>query len=132
LPPRVGEEGAQRIMKHRLPMTAPAAVACGFYDACLTADPAAFRVDVARRAVEMAAAADFPARIAAKRERRARDEAAKPLAAYRAEELAHMKRNFYGFDSSYHVARWHFVSKSPQSWTPRHLAKHRELGWIAK
>ena len=131
LPPRVGEEGARAIMQHRLPMTAQEAVARGFYDACLAGDPAAFRVDVARRAAELAAAPDFAERLAAKGVARARDEAAKPLAAYRAEELAHMKRNFYGFDPSYHVARWHFVKKSLHSWTPRHLAKHRDLGWQA-
>jgi putative two-component system hydrogenase maturation factor HypX/HoxX len=126
LPPRVGSEGARRIMQNRLPMSARDAVACGFYDACLAADAAAFRVDVARRAAELAAS-DFAARLAAKAERRRGDEAVKPLAAYRAEELAQMKRNFYGFDPSYHVARWHFVRKSLPSWTPRHLAVHREL-----
>ncbi|MDD5250734.1 MAG: hydrogenase maturation protein [Rhodocyclaceae bacterium] len=131
LPPRVGSAGAQRIMQRRLPMTAPEAVASGFYDACLAADPAAFRVDVARRAAELAAAPDFAARIVAKADKRRSDEAAKPLAVYRAEELAQMKRNFYGFDPSYHVARWHFVRKSLPSWTPRHLAKHRELDWAA-
>jgi putative two-component system hydrogenase maturation factor HypX/HoxX len=36
-----------------------------------------------------------------------------------------MKLNFYGFDSSYHVARWHFVHKSPRSRTPLWLARHR-------
>jgi len=56
-------------------------------------------------------------------------EAAKPLAAYRAAELQEMQRNFYGFDPSYHVARYHFVSRSPHSWTPRHLARHRDLDW---
>lgn len=127
LPPRVGIEGARRIMQNRLPMSAHESVACGFYDACLTSDVAAFRVDVARRAAELADAGDFGARIAAKKAARARDEAAKPLAVYRAEELAQMKRNFYGFDPSYHVARWHFVRKSLPSWTPRHLAVHREL-----
>jgi putative two-component system hydrogenase maturation factor HypX/HoxX len=129
LPPRVGAEGAQRIMQHRLPMTAQEAVACGFYDARVAAEPAAFRVDVARRAAELATAPDHAAQLAAKAERRARDEALKPLAAWRAEELAHMRRNFYGFDPSYHVARWHFVKKSLHSWTPRHLARHRDLGW---
>jgi putative two-component system hydrogenase maturation factor HypX/HoxX len=124
LPPRVGIEGARRIMQNRLPMTAHESVASGFYDACLAADPEAFRVDVARRAAELADAPAFAARIAAKAERRRADEAAKPLAAYRAEELQQMKRNFYGF---YHVARWHFVRKSLPSWTPRHLAVHREL-----
>jgi putative two-component system hydrogenase maturation factor HypX/HoxX len=127
LPPRVGDEGARRIMQNRLPMTARESVACGFYDACLAADPGAFRVDTARRAAELADAPDFTARLAAKAEHRRRDEATKPLAAWRAEELAQMKRNFYGFDPSYHVARWHFVNKSLPSWTPRHLAVHREL-----
>jgi putative two-component system hydrogenase maturation factor HypX/HoxX len=37
-----------------------------------------------------------------------------------------MRRNFYGFDSSYHVARSYFVRKTPPSWTPRHLALHRQ------
>ncbi|MDE2583774.1 MAG: hydrogenase maturation protein [Betaproteobacteria bacterium] len=129
LPPRVGEEGARALMQHRLPMTAAEGVALGFLDACLAGDPAAFRVDVARRAAELAGAPDLAQRLAAKAAKRAADEAEKPLAAYRAEELAHMQRNFYGFDPSYHVARYHFVHKSPQSWTPRHLAKHRDLGW---
>ena len=129
LPPRVGEEGARAIMRHRLPMTAREAVDLGFYDACLPGPGDAFRVDVARRAAELAAAVDFADRLAAKAAKRAADEAAKPLAAYRAEELNEMRRNFYGFDPSYHVARYHFVAKSPQSWTPRHLARHRELGW---
>lgn len=131
LPPRVGDDGARAIMQHRLPMTAEEAVACGFYDLKLAGDPAAFRVDVARRAAELAAAPDFDASLASKAEKRRADEAAKPLAAYRAEELAQMRRNFYGFDPSYHVARWHFVRKSLNSWTPRHLARHRDLDWKA-
>ncbi|MCK6404509.1 MAG: hydrogenase maturation protein [Rhodocyclaceae bacterium] len=129
LPPRVGADGARAIMQNRMPLTAKAGVANGFIDACLAADIDAFRVDVARRAAELANAADLDARLAAKRTKRAADEAAKPLAQYRTEELDHMRRNFYGFDPSYHVARFHFVQKSPQSWTPRHLAKHRDLGW---
>ena len=129
LPPRVGVEGAAAIMRHRLPMTARESVALGFYDACLAGDQAAFLVDVARRAAELAAAPDFAGRLRDKQQRRTADEAAKPLAAWRAEELARMRRNFFGFDPSYHVARWHFVRKSPASWTPRHLARHRDLGW---
>ncbi|MFN3869771.1 MAG: enoyl-CoA hydratase-related protein [Hyphomicrobiaceae bacterium] len=122
LPPRVGREGVAAIMHHRLPMLATEAVRCGFYDAVLPTP--SFRVDVARRAAELATGHEMA--IAAKRERRLRDEQEKPLAAYRAEELTQMRRNFYGFDPSYHVARWHFVAKSPHSWTPRHLARHRE------
>jgi putative two-component system hydrogenase maturation factor HypX/HoxX len=70
-----------------------------------------------------------PCRLQAKRAQRLADEAVQPLASYRAAELAEMQRNFYGFDPSYHVARHHFVHKTPNSWTPRHLAIHRELGW---
>jgi putative two-component system hydrogenase maturation factor HypX/HoxX len=114
-------------MQRRLPMTAAEAVAMGFYDACLPGP--GFVVDVARRAAEMAVATDIGERLAAKRARRAADEAVKPLAAWRAGELAEMRRNFYGFDPSYHVARYHFVTRTPHSWTPRHLARHRDLDW---
>jgi putative two-component system hydrogenase maturation factor HypX/HoxX len=127
LPPRVGDDGAKAIMRHRLPMTAKESVKLGFYDACLPGP--SFAVDVARRAAELAAAPDFAVQLAAKQAKRAADEALKPLAAYRGEELLEMKRNFYGFDPSYHVARYHFVSRSLSSWTPRHLARHRDLDW---
>ena len=129
LPRRVGADAAEAIMRNRQPLTAQQALEIGFTDACLAGDIPAFRMEVERRADELAAAPDFAAMIAAKCAARARDEAAKPLAAYREEELTHMRRNFYGFDPSYHIARHHFVRKSPASWTPRHLARHRELGW---
>ena len=127
LPPRVGEQGA----RHHAPSPANVGTRigalCGFYDACLPAS--GFVVDVARRAVELASAPDIETQIAAKAARRAADEAKKPLADYRAAELAEMRRNIYGFDPSYHVARYHFVACSPHSWTPRHLARHRDLDW---
>ena len=127
LPPRVGQEGAQSIMRHRLPMTAPESVSLGFYDACLPGP--GFAVNVARRAAELAAAPDIAERLAAKQAKRLADEADRPLAAYREAELKEIHRNFYGFDPSYHVARYHFVSRSAHSWTPRHLARHRDLDW---
>ena len=129
LPARVGVEGARTIMRNRLPMSATAGVSAGLVDACLASDPDAFRIDVARRATELAVAPELAARLRSKRAQRHADEALKPLASYRAEELAELQRNFYGFDPSYHVARYHFVHKTPASWTPRHLAIHRDLGW---
>ncbi|MCF8150676.1 MAG: hydrogenase maturation protein [Sulfuritalea sp.] len=133
LPRCLGEQGvgekSRAIMRNRQPLTARQAADGGFADVCLAAERQAFRVDVARRAAEIAAASDLFEQLAAKRERRVRDEATKPLAEYRQEELSHMRRNFYGFDPSYHVARHHFVNKSPASWTPRHLARHRDIGW---
>jgi len=132
LPPRVGREGAQRIMQQRLPMTAREAVEIGFYDRRIGSQvptPAAegFTVEVARQAARLATATDYSQQLAAKRARRAADEAVKPLAVWRAEELAQLRRNFYGFDPSYHYARHHFVHKVPHAWTPRHLARHRDL-----
>lgn len=131
LPRRVGNEAAQRIMAHRLPLGTAEASALGFIDDAFGASQADFAGTVRHRAVALALDPELRARLAAKTARRRADEDAKPLAAYRAGELAHMKRNFFGFDPSYHVARHHFVDKTPHSWTPRHLAKHRELGWVA-
>lgn len=126
LPRRMGEAGAA-VMQNRLPITAREALAEGLVDRVIDGDAAAFRAQVAEDAAALATQSDLAARLADKRARRDADEAAKPLARYREEELMRMRRNFYGFDPSYHVARYHFVRKTPHSWTPRHLALHREL-----
>jgi putative two-component system hydrogenase maturation factor HypX/HoxX len=97
----------------------------GLVDEVFGDDHGDFVAAVRTRASALAASREIEAFIQRKRAARERDEAEKPLAAYRAEELAQMRRNFYGFDPSYHVARSHFVHKSPPSWTPRHLAVHR-------
>lgn len=130
LPRRVGAEKAAEILRNRLPLGAEAAASMSFLDEAFGDDMAGFEAEVRRRAEAIVAAPDFSAQLEAKRARRAADETSKPLEAYRAEELKHMQRNFYGFDPSYHVARHHFVRKTPHSWTPRHLAMHRELGWV--
>ena len=129
LPRRVGDAAAHRIMQHRLPMLAVEAADAGLIDACFGVDRPAFEAEVRDRAAALASDSALDERIEQKRRQRAADEAAKPLAAWREEELEQMRRNFYGFDPSYHVARYHFVLRSPHSWTPRHLARHREIGW---
>ena len=63
-----------------------------------------------------------------KRRGREDDEARKPLEPYRAEELERLRLNFYGFDPSYHVARYNFIRKTPKSRTPSTLARHRATG----
>jgi len=131
LPRRVGAERATAIMRERHPLLARAALALGLIDACLPGDAAEFARTVESLAAALAVDPEFEQRLAGKCAVRACDEAAKPLAAYREEELARMRRNFYGFDPSYHVARHRFVHKAPASWTPRHLARHREPGWSA-
>ncbi len=127
LPARVGKERAQTIMQNRLPISAIGAVQEGLIDACFDDDPVTFRARVKRMALELAVAPDYARRLAEKCARRACDEAKKPLAEYREAELNEIRRNFYGFDPSYHYARHHFVYKIPHAFTPRHLALHREL-----
>ena len=129
LPRRVGMQAAKAIMRDRQALTAPDALRTGLIDACFSDAAQTFQAEVMQRAAALASQSDLAQRLATKRESRQRDEAVKPLAAYREEELTQMRRNFYGFDPSYHIARHHFVHKSPASWTPRHLARHRDLGW---
>jgi len=113
------------LMARRLPLSARQAQALGLLDAVFGDSPATFRAEVLARARGLATSVDLPGRLQAKRAQRLRDEAEKPLAAYREEELARMRRNFYGFDPSYHIARSNFVRRLAPSWTPRHLAVHR-------
>jgi len=127
LPRRVGAEGAGRIMSNRLPIGAEAAGRTGLVDTVIGGDSAGYLEQVAERAARLATADDYLARLAARNRRREADAREKPLAAYREAELARMRLNFYGFDPSYHVARHRFVHRTPQSWTPRHLAAHRRL-----
>jgi len=120
------EADARRVMDNRLPLSAAQAQAAGLVDKVFAAARTRFLAEAVARAQRVAASADHAALVRDKLKRRQRHEAERPLAAYRADELAHMRRNFYGFDSSYHVARSYFVRKTLPSWTPRHLALHRQ------
>lgn len=88
----------------------------GIVDRVLTARGAATD-DLVKLAAALASDPDYAARLVDKRRRRAADEAEKPLKAYRNEELSRMRLNFYGFDPSYHVARYNFIHKVPKSRT---------------
>lgn len=125
LPRRLGPERARELMTQRLPLLAVDAQRMGLVDRCLDTVPAALERDVIPHALVLALTYNLPDRILQKQQVRTADEATRPLADYRKEELSRMYRNFYGFDPSYHVARYHFVHKLPHAWTPRHLAVHR-------
>ncbi len=125
LPRRVGAPRAQAIMTRRLPLGMPEACTLGLIDDHDGPDAARFRALVDTRASALAADARFAHALADKRLRRAADEQCRPLADYRAEELKHMRMNFYGFDPSYHIARHRFVYRTAHAWTPLHLARHR-------
>jgi len=128
LPRRAGIDGARTIMGNRLPLGAPEAMQAGLLDAVFGGDAADFAEQASRRALGLAAAPDLPARLQAKQTRRRQDEDQQSLAHYREEEMRHMRLNFFGFDPSYHVARYNFVHRVPQSRTPLHLALHRRIG----
>jgi putative two-component system protein, hydrogenase maturation factor HypX/HoxX len=116
------------VMNQRLPVSASRAAQLGLIDAIFGDDPIAFVAEVRARAAALAADAELPALLRAKQRQRQADEAQRPLADYRADELQHMHRNFYGFDPSYHIARSNFVRRVAPSWTPRHLSRHRRPG----
>jgi len=129
LPGRVGEQRAQEITRMRLPMGAQEARRLGLVDDCFGEGVPEFLARVRAQAMELAAREDFDRLLALKLEARERDERRKPLETYREEELERMRLDFYGFDPSYHVARYHFVHRVPHAWTPLHLAPHRRNLW---
>ena len=129
LPKRVGEAEAKALTQGRLPLGADEAQRRRLVDVTFDGTPTEFVARVTEHARELAESPDFATRLELKRARRADDEAKKPLASYREAELKRMHLNFYGFDPSYHVARYHFVHRLPHAWTPLHLARHRSDAW---
>ncbi|MBI2236770.1 MAG: hydrogenase maturation protein, partial [Magnetospirillum sp.] len=125
LPRRAGPEAARAITEARLPLGTPGARRLGLIDDAFGTTAAAFEHQIREQAAALADDPALPALLADKARRRAADEAAKPLERYRAEELERLRLNFYGFDPSYHVARYNFVFKVPKSRTPGYLARHR-------
>lgn len=125
LPRRVGPDAARALVDNRLPIGVRRAAEVGLIDGHFGAGRATFVGEIARRAKALADVPQFTGMLEAKLRQRALDEAQRPLAAYRAAELERMKLAFYGFDSSYHVARFNFVHKVARSRTPLYLATHR-------
>ncbi|MER9064682.1 enoyl-CoA hydratase-related protein [Mesorhizobium sp. M0698] len=131
LPSCCGTENARRIAAARLPMGAKEALNLNLANRVFAGASELFTAQVRASAAALAGSEEFPGLLAEKQARRAADEAAKPLCAYREEELSRMRRNFYGFDPSYHVARHNFVHKVPKSRTPVTIARHRDVAWQA-
>jgi putative two-component system hydrogenase maturation factor HypX/HoxX len=111
LPRRVGRKQALALTLSCEPLGARAAQEMGFLDETFGDDIAAFEAGLRLRAEQIARSQGFWALLRQKHERRLEDELAKPLAAYRAEELERMRVNFFGPDRAYHEARRRFVFK---------------------
>jgi len=125
LPRYVGEENVTHITQGRLPMGAEEALSLGLVNLVFDHERDEFIDEVKAKASTTAKLAIFNEWLNIKNARRKTDERIKPLAEYRQQELEKMRLNFYGFDPSYHVARYNFVYKIPKSRTPLTLAKHR-------
>ncbi|MEQ8825389.1 MAG: hydrogenase maturation protein [Filomicrobium sp.] len=126
LPRHAGAENARKITQGRLPMGAEEALALGLADQIVEAQRYDFFDHVRQLALDLASSPGVDRMLSEKADKRACDEAIKPLSEYRAEELRRMRRNFYGFDPSYHIARSNFVFKVPKSRTPVTIARHRD------
>lgn len=125
LPRYAGAEKAKRIVKSRLPMGTGEGRELGLIDEIFEPGLRGFVATVIHEASEIASSAAYDTLVTQKNRRRQRDEKEKPLQDYRDEELEKMRLNFYGFDPSYHVARYNFVYKIPKSRTPLTIAQHR-------
>jgi putative two-component system hydrogenase maturation factor HypX/HoxX len=112
LPRRVGQAKALELTQACEPLGTKEACAIGLLDEVFGADAESFETELrARVALLSQDAATVRAMLRDKHERRLDDEAIKPLASYRHEELERMKVNFFGPDPAYHEARRRFVFK---------------------
>ncbi|MCP3882210.1 MAG: hydrogenase maturation protein [Sulfitobacter sp.] len=127
LPRYAGAGDAGRITRARLPMGMREAVELGLVDETFGGGSREFVSVVEQRAAELAEAPDLALQLERKNKRRMSDEKERPLQDYRDRELEKMHLNFYGFDPSYHVARYNFVYKVPKSRTPVTIAQHRRV-----
>ena len=125
LPRRVGASEAARLTEACLPVTPDSALQSGLVDHVITGDPAAYRAQVAALAEYLVRDPAYPALLTAKERQLAAAEQHRPLAAYRAAELAVMARNFSDPHEPYAGLRRAFVYKEKPSHTPPHLARHR-------
>jgi hypothetical protein len=121
LPRRVGTQEAARLTSACLPVSPASALSSGLVDRVIAGDAADYRAggDPGRGAGRQPR---LPARLAGKGRQLAAAEKQRPLAAYRAAELAIMRRNFSGPHEPYPELRRAFVYKEKPGRTPSHLA----------
>ncbi|MDH5552514.1 MAG: hydrogenase maturation protein [Nitrosomonas sp.] len=127
LPRRVGKLKAETLTQNRLPISASQARDIGLIDDCFSLNPSDFKKKIEQLAQALTQDPSYVIHLHQKVCQRQQAEQKKSLQSYRDEELRYMQLNFYGFDPSYHVARYRFVHKIPHAWTPRYLARHRYL-----
>jgi putative two-component system hydrogenase maturation factor HypX/HoxX len=121
LPRRVGAEHADRLTSACLPVSPAAALRDGLIDRLISGGAAEHELQVATLANQLAHRPDYDMMLAAKARQLAATQKQRPLATYRAAELAIMRRNFYGPGERYPQLRRDFVYKVKPTRTPPHL-----------
>jgi putative two-component system hydrogenase maturation factor HypX/HoxX len=109
LPRRVGEDKAKELIGQFRDLSAREAQRVGLIDECLSVRAPKFREEVIVRALEQIRSPSFAQSLAEKRERLRRDEAKRPLSAYRMDELAKCWSFIFNPNSDYHEARRRLV-----------------------
>jgi putative two-component system hydrogenase maturation factor HypX/HoxX len=122
LPRRVGAEHAARLTNACLPVSPAAALRDGLIDRLITGGGAEHELQVATLANHLAHSPDYDTMLAAKARQLAATQKQRPLATYRAAELAIMRRNFYRPSEPYPQLRRDFVYKVKPTRTPPHLS----------
>jgi putative two-component system protein, hydrogenase maturation factor HypX/HoxX len=125
LPRRVGVQRAQQLIDDCLPTLAREAYEMGLANLLLPESWIDYHLELEKICQGLAAADQWKQRIAIKNQERKRDEAERPLQAYRDEELRHMRATFFNPHSEFHKARRNFVYKTPATETPLRIAPHR-------
>ncbi|MFF9912750.1 hydrogenase maturation protein [Streptomyces sp. NPDC013457] len=111
LPRKVGAALAARLTEEARPVSAAASLVMGLVDRVVDCGPADFADEITRSALQLASRGGVQPRIAAKKAEHERREAVAPLAAYREQELARMRRIFDDPAAAYHRLRRAFVRK---------------------
>jgi putative two-component system hydrogenase maturation factor HypX/HoxX len=109
LPRRVGETAARLLTESLQPLGTARAKRIGLIDDTLSHGDLSAAIEA--ELVRGNESRRWREELAQKAERRRDDERAKPLERYAEEELAEMRRNFFGADPAYHLARRAFVRK---------------------
>ncbi len=129
LPKRVGWERGKQIMENRMPISSKKAKEFGLIDDVFGKTPEEFRHLLETKIRDFINSSEFGIFLKHKTEERTSPSWRELLRRCREQELEHMKLNFYGFDTSYHIARYYFVRRLPHFRTPPYLAIHRRLSF---
>ncbi len=113
LPAKVGGPRAAQLTGEARPVTATRSHAIGLVDRLVHSPAGLFATTTARLARHLASTPGIQRRVTGKKTGRDRDEAVKPLDAYRQEELSRMHDTFFDPAAHYHALRHAFVHKKP-------------------